>query len=304
MITKIIYVLISNLNDFYLEQMLLSIYSVKKHNPTFTVDVITSTETAPYIKKCKSPVIAEINNITEISIPPFFSDVQKSRFIKTQLTKYVEDDFLYLDVDTIIIKNLNDINKINSPIAAVADGNQYDTLEKKLTFQIELVNRCGWTKELLHKPWFNGGVLLVQNGDDAQTLFDCWHSNWLSSVKHGVNQDQPALCRANQQMRQIIKHISSEWNCQLLSNGFFDVGKAKILHYFANRDQNEFIPNIFFQILRCHPEFIEPIYNHLASCQNFNINKDDYIFFKELKPFRDFVQGHSKLSKLLKLLHL
>ena len=283
--------------------MLLSIYSVKKHNPTFSVEVITSPDTATYIKKCTSPIIAEINNITEIVIPPLFSDVQKSRFIKTQLTKYVDDDFLYLDVDTIIVKNLNSINKINFPIAAVADGNQYETLKKKLTFQAELVNRCGWTKELLHKPWFNGGVLLVQNNKDTQTFFDCWHSNWLSSVKHGVSQDQPALCQANQQMNQIIKHIPPEWNCQLLSNGFHYIREAKILHYFANRDQNEFIPNVFFKILRSNPEFTESIYNHLTSYQNFSINKDDYIFLKKIKPFRSFVQGHPKLNKLLRWLN-
>ena len=300
MISKIVYSLISTPKDYYLEQMLLSIYSVKKHNPLFSIEVITDSKTALYIRNCKNPLVSAINHITEIDIPHFYSDVQKSRFLKTQLTKFVEDDFLYLDVDTIIIKNIDSINNIETPLAAVADGNQYDTLEKKLTFQVGLVNKCGWEKELINKPWFNGGVISVKNNQETQYFFDCWHKNWLYSIKCGVNQDQPALCRANQQANQLMQHISPIWNCQLLSNGFRFIDDAKILHYFANRDQNELIPKPFFLVLRDNLELVEFFYNYFASCQNFSISKKDYIFLKHIDSCRTFVQSHSRLRSLLK----
>jgi cellulose synthase/poly-beta-1,6-N-acetylglucosamine synthase-like glycosyltransferase len=52
--TKIVYVLTSNEKDLLLEQLLLSLYSLKYHNPTADVYLVVDQDTFSSIKGCRT----------------------------------------------------------------------------------------------------------------------------------------------------------------------------------------------------------------------------------------------------------
>ena len=107
--TKIVYVLTSSKEDTYLEQTLISVYSARLHNPYADILVVTDNATANTIKGGRAEIKKYLSDIVVVDIPAEYNNMQKSRYIKTNLRKFVEGDFLYIDSDTVIAESLAEI---------------------------------------------------------------------------------------------------------------------------------------------------------------------------------------------------
>lgn len=235
--TKVVYALVSNETDLFLEQALLSVYSLRLYNPQAVVALVVDQETGKTISDSRAGIKKYVTEIIEVEVPSEFSKVQKSRYLKTNLRKLVEGDFLFIDCDTVICGSLEGIDRINVEIGMVADVNGNLLLEDEGV--IERCHNAGFF-DMQGKPYFNSGVIYSRDTQQSHSLYERWYELWRQSVAHGINYDQPALCQANVETKTPIKELSGLWNCQFkYQNGYKLLNGALILHYYSNNGQGK-----------------------------------------------------------------
>lgn len=236
--TKIVYVVTSNINDYYLEQTLISILSLRIHNPSATVILVVDDSTYQIIINTRKKLYNAVTRIVVAPTPKDFNNVQKSRFIKTSLRKLIDGDFLFIDSDTVISAPLDDIDNIQASVAAVKDKH-LDIGNHNWKNLIEnWANFVNWELTPKDNVYFNSGVFYVKDDELAHKLYEKWHQFWLESNEKGLSIDQPVLGKANSICGHIIKELPGIWNCQILENGLRFLNEAKIIHFFSSTLDN------------------------------------------------------------------
>lgn len=92
--TKIIYVLVSNENDCYLEQALVSIYSLRLYNPDANLLLLVDEETSRTLENgIRKLILNYVSKLVIVDVPFHYSKQQKSRYIKTSLRSQVIGGF-------------------------------------------------------------------------------------------------------------------------------------------------------------------------------------------------------------------
>lgn len=229
---KIVYALVSDASDFYLEQALLSVYSLRFHNPLAIVELVVDQFTETTIVDKREEIKKYITNLVKIDVPAEFNKVQRSRYLKTNLRKFIKGDYLFIDCDTVICGRLDEIDTFEGEIGMVADING-NLLLKDLSV-IERCHQAGFM-DVKDKPYFNSGVIFSRDTESSHGLYKEWYKLWQFSNENGVSYDQPALCQANQNLNYPIQELSGVWNCQFkYSNGYKYMKIAKVLHYYSN----------------------------------------------------------------------
>ncbi|MDE6292910.1 MAG: hypothetical protein K2L98_04435 [Bacilli bacterium] len=242
---KIVYVLTSDYSDNYLEQLSLSLYSLRLHNPSLYVEIVVDRETNLSLRGDRLSLIEGASLITAIDVPAGYDKMRKSRWLKTNLRNLIAGDFLFVDTDTIICDNI-DFSKISSgEISAVKDlhvnvnnhAHKYDILDRA-----KIVN---WDLSDENKPYYNSGVLYVRDSDKTRQFYKVWNETWKVSEANGCASDQPSLCKTNELFGGIITPLDDNWNCQITENGIRFLSEAIIIHYFASGKSKALSPYIF-----------------------------------------------------------
>lgn len=234
--TKIVYTLVSSPSDFYLEQALLSVYSLRLHNPRAIVELAVDQFTAMTLVDKREEIKRYITNLIEIVVPEDLNKVQRSRYLKTNLRKFIKGDYLFIDCDTIICESLACIDEIDADIAMVADAN-----DELLLYDKTIIERCKKVAEVdvNGQPYFNSGVIYAKDIPKVHRFYNEWYENWCKSDKNGVRYDQPALCVTNVMMGKVIHELDGIWNCQFKMMGCPFLKNAKIMHYYSNNGEND-----------------------------------------------------------------
>ena len=122
--TKIVYVLASSQEDYFLEQCLISLKFLRKYNPEAYVVLVCDDTTESSLNGNRQDIKLLINELKSIQFERPVNKVERPRLMKVNLRKYVEGDFLYIDCDTIIVNDLSEIDNFTFSIGAVLDGHQ------------------------------------------------------------------------------------------------------------------------------------------------------------------------------------
>ena len=239
--TKAVYVLISQETDYHLEMMLLSALSLRAHNPDIEIVVLTDIATK---ERLTESILLDYMDVVDVCVPENYSPMQKSRYLKTMIRDFVEGPFLYLDTDTVVCRNVGEVDSFASGVYMVSDCHGDLLLSAPTT--LELCQKAGFTT-LKGRPYFNSGVMFVSNDSEGRTLFDNWHRRWLESVEKGISLDQPALCQANVDSGLIIREIPGVYNWQVLAGYIPHWEDARVLHYYGSAIALKLIPNHFRQ---------------------------------------------------------
>lgn len=235
--TKIVYCLTSDNRDFYYEQLLISLYSLRKHNPDASITVVCDELTNELILKRRKS-FAEFNAETiQVDMPPAWDKKVKSRYIKTHLREIVSGDYLFIDVDTIICAPLDCVDEFDCAVGAVYDSHvprsipkhpQYDS-EKWIWREAEKARLN--IEGHLH---FNSGVFYVKDTPIAYKLYERWAVIHEKCKKHGLVLDQLPLLMANKEIGEVITPIDPSMNCQVVrAESLKILPSAKIVHYWA-----------------------------------------------------------------------
>lgn len=230
--TKIVYVLTSSDNDFYLEQTLLSVYSLRIYNKEAKVILITDKVTNSTFVGTRRSLLAYFDEIIVVETPQNFNNVRKSRFLKTKVRDIISGDFLFVDSDTIITQSLESIDDIDIEIGGVPDKHvKIDDHPLKDTI-VKQVQRTGL---LIDKslPYINSGVFFVKDTPLTHELYKHWHTKWME-LQPVQTLDQPPLAWVNHEMGYPIKLLPDFWNCQVIDGGLKFLNQSFIIHYFAS----------------------------------------------------------------------
>ena len=177
--TKIVYVLTSTEQDLFLEQTLLSVYSLRLYNADADILLVVDDNTDKTLVGQRRDILKYVSQKIVVNIPSIYNQKQRSRFLKTSLRDIVQGDFLFIDSDTIIVDSLADIDNINVIIGAVPDLHEGKIPVNKL--YRHYIRKMNW--KISVGTYFNSGVLFCKDTFDAYTFYHNWHENWLDSVK-------------------------------------------------------------------------------------------------------------------------
>lgn len=231
--TKAVYVVVSDDTDFYLEQAVISITSLKRTNPTMSVYVIVDGKTKTSLIGGRSRLFEVADKVVEVDCPAEMSKQQCSRQLKTTVREIVEGDYLFIDTDTVITGDLSAIDGFECEIGAVKDKHLALSMHPMATSIGRWASYIGWECDLSTDNYFNSGVMYVKDTPDTHRFYKRWNEEWKHSVSRGINLDQPALGKVDNELR-LISEIDGPWNCQVTDNGLKYLYDAKIIHYFAS----------------------------------------------------------------------
>ena len=240
--TKIVYVVISTSNDCYFEQAWASAFTMKFHNPLAQVLVVTDNDTKNNIfNSTRKKSLQYIDEIIAVDVPEELTNMQRSRWIKTNLRELIMGDYLFVDTDTIITANLSEIDNFKCSVGAVLDWHSHTRDLDYIPYYKEhfrdTVKKIFGCTIKLETDVYNSGVMYVKDDEHAHQLYNFWHQNWNFSREHGKSTDQPALTYTCDTMNNPIAEISGIYNCQLKMSLKY-LAKAKILHLFTGSDSS------------------------------------------------------------------
>lgn len=230
--TQILYVLVSDAEDFYAEQLYISLVSLRKNAPGAVATVLTDQTTHEALSnrgKMGKRLLEIADNWVVASLDPTAAKEYRSRLLKTGMRQYIEGDFLFIDTDTIIAKPLDGIDDIPYELALCPDHHcrLQDNPEKDA-----IKSRCLKIGEDLSRSdfYFNSGVILARDTASVRDFFTAWQKNYLQGRESGVKTDQQSLAKTLRALKPGV--LEGEWNCQL-PYGVRYMGSALVFHYFA-----------------------------------------------------------------------
>lgn len=231
---KILYVLVSNANDYYAEQAFLSIKSLRLQMPNAHVALLVDNNTAKYIESNFMELKHEIDEYKVINLDSNISNKIKSRILKTTMRQHIDGDFLFIDCDTIICSDLSDIENCGYDIASVLDSHVLVDRHWNQKWIKKNYIKCGFDESEKNNSHFNSGVIFCKDNVQTKKFFSDWASLMHKSIDVGCSIDQAAFNQANVINSGIIKELPGTWNCQLVHGGVKYISNAKIIHYFAS----------------------------------------------------------------------
>lgn len=243
--TTAVYVLTSNSEDYYLEQLMVSAYSLRLNNPDIEITLVVDQETFKSLTGKRSGIQEYVSDIIPAYVPLEYNNKQKSRFLKTNLRKIIEGDYLFIDTDTVISGNLSELDSLECSIAASLDKHVKikDHLCRKSI--IKYAKLFDWSIPS-EDNYFNSGIMYVKDDSIAHNVYESWHKYWKSGLKeHNISIDQPSLAKANYVNNYPIKELPGVYNCQIVENGLKFLSDAKIIHYFASNIGRYDCPYLF-----------------------------------------------------------
>lgn len=230
--TKIVYTVVSSDKDYYFEQTFISVTSLRMRNPDAWVTLVTDDLSGKILKERKFDFDSIINDHIVVTIDaPKLTNHQRSRWLKTSVRKYVEGDFLFMDSDTVINGNLDDIDAFDGDLGAVCDIHtslQRNPFRQMIVDHAELLDYDCFAE----MNYFNSGVIYAKDNKRTRDFYRSWHEEWKRGMTRRVYMDQPSFNKTNHVYGSLIKVLAGEWNC-LLKYGLPLFDKAKIIHCLA-----------------------------------------------------------------------
>jgi len=117
---------------------------------------------------------------------------------KLRLRKFIEGDYLYIDIDAIPIADLSEVFEIQTDLAMVNDHNLPPKKFVFLEYEREIFDKMQWS---LPAEYYNSGVMFVKDTDLTHDFFKRWHELWLLNCAIGLHKDQPAMHEAIRQKK-------------------------------------------------------------------------------------------------------
>jgi lipopolysaccharide biosynthesis glycosyltransferase len=262
-----LYVLVSNENDFFLEQLLVSITSLRLKTPNAAIMVFTDDITALTLTG-KRAALYSIAEVKVLDLPPELNNLRRSRWLKTTMRQHIKGDFFYIDCDTVISANLSDIKDLEINLGAVLDQHT-QVKEHQLKKRFYTLDKIlGFSSAIDTNIHFNSGVLLCRDTPTSHSFFEEWHKLWLYSISKNIEVDQPSFNQAGINLGGIISEIDGKWNCQIEFSGLKYLSEAKIIHYFSsNRNRKPFVPanDLFLESIKETGQVLPEIKECLAN---------------------------------------
>lgn len=305
--TKIVYVLVSSEKDIYLEQAFVSMSSVKYHTPSAYIIIVTDDTTYNNLKGIRKQETILADEIVVVEIDAGIKAQKRSRILKTGLRNYINGDYLFIDTDTIIVKDISAIdNYQNGEIWAAWDTHTRLHNNPYKDKCIKHVNKIGGTLDG-EDIYFNSGVMLVKDSCITHDFYKRWTQNYLKGYEKNVSMDQPSLAKSNIEAKHLIRTLPAIWNCQF-KHGIKYLKDAYIIHYLVTNKNNGGVPpfmmndtSIFEEIKRTGkiPQTVKKLFDDpfagIASVTHLFSGDDVFFFRTNLFKFTSYLYSRKSI---------
>lgn len=229
--TQIVYVVISSEDNLFLEELWVSLFSLRIYHPEATVKVLVDAPTAERIHQ-RPALDKMITEVVTVEVPEEYTPMARSRVIKTTVRNVIDGPFLFMDTDTVVCHSLDEVDDLDYDIAAVPD--LHHPLKRHMAKNmIEYRGKRFFNKDLSDATYyFNSGVMYVADNELTRNFYQLWNKNWesyFSQSGHGA--DQPALIVTDKEFGYIIQKLPDVFNCQMALSVKF-LHEAFIVHFF------------------------------------------------------------------------
>jgi hypothetical protein len=226
---KYLYVLTSQEKDFYYEQALLSIMSLRLHNPNAHISLLVDNLTFKTLKRTREKLLELVQEYKVVDFSDIIPLKVRSRMLKTNMRNLIDGDLLYIDCDTVIVDALDIPQDWSFDIGAVKNLH-CGKLTESPSYHSFKYNADKCNISINSEDYFNGGVLYIKDIPITRKFFSHWNALYVKYLNtQGIDIDQLSLYETNCDFRGIIKELSGEWNWQV---GFEinHFANAKIMH--------------------------------------------------------------------------
>ena len=269
--TKYLFVLTSSEKDFFCEQTIVAIASLRVHNPHAFVTLLTDDKTAATLTGNRAALKEAVDEFVALEIEDKFTPMMRSRYLKTVMRNVIDGDFLYMDSDIAIVGDLSIPEEWTGDIYGVLDfhTNLHKAINRKKIWNN--AKMLGFSP-ILNDEIFNGGVMYAKDTPTAREFFKTWHELWLYCLTKNFPYDMASLAEANFKFNYITQKMPGEWNCQMAyARDYIPTGK--VFHFFGSRiintcgrkvpeSMNIFLPKIlrrdFYTNLKDIPVTVNP----------------------------------------------
>lgn len=273
--TPVVYVLISSENDYFLEELWVSLFSFRIYHPLDKVLILTDQPTAARIEKRQS-LYKLISEIIVVNVPDDYNNRLRSRAIKTSVRNIIDGDFLTIDTDTIVCQPLDDIDSLTiKNIGMVPEMHGHFKEHLTYRFIVEELERI-YNTDVSDAPyWFNSGCMLVRDNAFTRGFFRKWHENWKhATFDKNSSSDQRPLLKTDHDYGYVIEALPDVYNCQIaLSIQYFH--DAKILHlwhmrddFFLDQTYSPFTSKEIYKQLKFYNEITPKMICLIKNCKN------------------------------------
>lgn len=231
--TKYVFVLTSSPKDFFCEQTLVAIASLRVHNPKAFVTLLTDDKTAATLTGNRAALKEAVDELKVLTLDESLSPMLRSRFLKTVMRNEIVGDFLYMDSDIAIVGDLSIPDEWRGGIYAVLDF--HTNLQKAINRKkvLKAAKMLGFSP-IENDEIFNGGVMYASDTLEAREFFKKWHELWLYCISKNYPYDMASLAETDFSFGYVISKMPGEWNCQLAYGRRF-IPNGKVLHFFGSR---------------------------------------------------------------------
>lgn len=266
--TQIVYVVVSSDKDVFLEELWVSVWSLRQYHNDAVVKVLVDKLTGERIER--HPIRSLINDIVVVPTPDDYTPMQRSRVIKTQIRNFIDGDFFFIDTDTVICHSLEEIDKFTDDIMMVPDGH---LTKKEYCYggsqQVEILFGEGIDGG---DYFFNSGAIFVKDNGNTRKFFADWYKNWEISRNRGRNADQPSLWLTNKQYGYPIKPLPDKYNCQLGMSMKY-LHEAYIVHsihmnFIEDQSFSPFLGGTIYRELKKTGEITPEIADTILNCKS------------------------------------
>ena len=227
---SICYVLADDEKRFYINQLLISIKSLRKHMPDIKVSILVDEDTKNICDHSEAFVQLEHTEVIAVKTPSGLSKKEIGYYLKTVTYEYMNNDYLFIDTDTLIYRKFPDTIS-DCSIALVYDFNikrriDYENLVKQnKKYGYDVTN---------YDTYYNTGVMWVKKDRIAKRIFSEWNKEWLKNQAKGLIFDQQAFNYIINNNPEGIGTLQNIWNCQIaaIPSPVLELHDALILHYF------------------------------------------------------------------------
>lgn len=216
---KVLYVLTDDEKLKYYKEFKISVLSVKKYNPNIDIEVLIDDDTFNIINNVDSNGLNGIVNYKIIKSIEGYSKMMMSRWMKTSMRNLVSGDFLYIDTDTIICRELESIP--DDMDLAMTYNRHCDSI--KNTFTFDYIKNKFSSAQIEFNPndcYYNAGVIFVRDNEFNKEFFKQWNEKWIEGTKFNNFTDQQSLYFVNKKNNNYIKTLEDKWNVQITTIPF------------------------------------------------------------------------------------
>lgn len=251
----VVYVIVCTGWDRHAQMAWLSMQSLRLQEPRCCITIVTDPESQAHVREAGLRVADSADDVVVVESPE--TDAKLRAFhLKTAFRRHVTGDVLYLDGDTLVVKPLSDVGRIDADVAAALDFN-HDREWFPPHLEVPY-RRVGFEYPLPY--YFNSGVLFMRDTPPVRAMTEEWSRRWRMLVDQDLPGDQEALVSALYASSVRWTRLDKGFNAIVVKRNY-RFRSARILHFFgSSTEQRGTILEHLLNELSRHGRFDETAY--------------------------------------------